>query len=58
MSFNMLPAIQFDNQLSLQTDKINYILAYRSLPAKFTATHLTHAQMAPQNLFSIGEVAP
>lgn len=57
MLFGVLPAIQFNNQLFLQTDKIDYIKADRSLSAKFTTNHLTHTQMAPENLFSIREMA-
>ena len=58
MLFGVLPAIQLHNQLFLQTDKIDYVWADRSLPAKFTTIQLTHAQMAPENLFSIGEMTP
>ena len=58
MLCGVLPTIQLHNQLFLQTDKIDYIWTDRSLPAKFTTTQLTHSQMAPENLFSIGEMTP
>jgi hypothetical protein len=54
----MLPTVQLDNQFFLKTDKINNVWANRSLTAKFATIELTHAQMAPKNLFGVGKMAP
>ena len=51
----MLPAIQFNDQLLLQTDEIEHEIVERVLAAKFD-TELLAAQMLPKQAFGIGGV--
>jgi len=44
----MLPAINFNNQTRLQTDKIHYVATKLELPAEFITMHLPQSQTPPK----------
>jgi hypothetical protein len=52
----MLTAIHFYNQLLLGTDEIDLVRTDGMLATEFRATHLTIAQMSPQECFGIRHV--
>jgi hypothetical protein len=52
----MLPAVNFHNKHSLQTDKIENIILEWMLPPEFISAHLTAPQATPQTKFCVGHV--
>ena len=54
--FGMLPAVQFDNEISFHADKIHNVTTYGFLPLEFQAHEAVRAQVIPQSLFGFGLV--
>jgi hypothetical protein len=54
----MLTAIQFDDQLFLETNEIRDIRPNRLLPAELESSELASAQSEPKFAFGICLVAP
>jgi len=56
--FEMLPTINFDDELCIATDEINNIWAYRSLTTKARPAHPMGAQCGPYAPLGIGRITP
>jgi hypothetical protein len=55
--FGVLPAVNFNNELEVQCDKIDDIASNRLLPLKFNARQAPIVQLAPHHL-SVGHTMP
>jgi hypothetical protein len=56
--FEVLPAIDFNDELCIVTDEINNVWAYRGLTTKARAAHAMGAQCGPDAPLGIGRIAP
>jgi hypothetical protein len=54
----MFPAINFNNHIFLDADKIDYERPYRILPLEFPAAQLPIPQMPPKQSFGIRHPLP
>jgi hypothetical protein len=55
--FAMLSTIDFNDHARLDAGKVGNVVADLVLSAESQAINLTHAQMAPQELFRVGQFA-
>lgn len=53
----MLPAVDFDDEPTLEAHEIDHVAAQRMLAPELGAVELTQAQMPPEPAFGIGGVA-
>jgi hypothetical protein len=54
--FRMLPAIQFDDQFPVETDKVDNVISDGLLASEFEALRLSSAQMLPQQSLGVSRV--
>jgi len=54
--FRMLTTVEFEDQLALEIDEINYIVSDRGLSAEFSAIQLPKTKRLPKMSFGIGHV--